>query len=105
MRLHIQRLMIAAVLFTTVSPVAAQSATTQIEIKSFGSFSIKKENVPAGCSILHIYGRSDDEERGEITCDSQSQFDQGFVISSNFTKACAANKNGKVVCTIAKSKS
>lgn len=104
MRLFRMLLAAAAVLAISAPPVAAQSAPAKIEIKSFGSLSIKKESVPVGCTVLHIYGLRDEDERGEITCDTQAQFDDGFTVASNFSKACAPTKDNKVLCTITKSK-
>lgn len=96
MHQHIVRLAAVAVLFFPIA-VSAQQAPKPVEIRSFGSLSIKPGDLPAGCRVTHMYG---EVESGLITCDTESQFNAGFAVSDNFKSDCATTADNKWRCVI-----
>ncbi len=90
-------LVLAAAALCCSSAALAQTAKP-IEIRSIGNLSIKADRLPAGCKVQS--GLNSDGDWGQITCDTQTQLEQGFTISGGLKKKCEPDSKGKYVCRL-----
>jgi hypothetical protein len=100
-RIRSLSLIAAVVLATTPCVALAQSAP--IQVKDLGSFAIKPSDLPTGCTLISTYDSKHDDMLPTITCDTQEQFETGFVFTNDkLVKTCDTVK-GKYVCKVTKS--
>jgi len=99
---HIRSLPLVAAVALAILPCSAMAENGPIEVKDLGSFAIKPSDLPAGCTLISTYDNKHDRMLPTITCNTQEQFEAGFVFTNDKLVKTCDTVGGKYVCKVTK---